>query len=73
MYFLQVSDLESQIDNFEAEIEGLSIKKGKQRPPRLVRTAIFIPYQYYFYYFLLNLFFCNLYGCKKWFCMIRYI
>ncbi|XP_035823618.1 general negative regulator of transcription subunit 3 isoform X20 [Zea mays] len=31
-----VSDLESQIDNFEAEIEGLSIKKGKQRPPRLV-------------------------------------
>jgi hypothetical protein len=42
--FLQVSDLESQIDNFEAEIEGLSIKKGKQRPPRLVRTAAFIPY-----------------------------
>ncbi|XP_062215067.1 uncharacterized protein LOC133915783 isoform X1 [Phragmites australis] len=31
-----VSDLENQIDNFEAEIEGLSIKKGKQRPPRLV-------------------------------------
>ncbi|XP_004982293.1 general negative regulator of transcription subunit 3 isoform X4 [Setaria italica] len=31
-----VSDLESQIDNFEAEVEGLSIKKGKQRPPRLV-------------------------------------
>ncbi|XP_066372075.1 uncharacterized protein [Miscanthus floridulus] len=31
-----VCDLESQIDNFEAEIEGLSIKKGKQRPPRLV-------------------------------------
>ncbi|WVZ59964.1 hypothetical protein U9M48_010044 [Paspalum notatum var. saurae] len=31
-----VSDLESQIDNFEAEVEGLSIRKGKQRPPRLV-------------------------------------
>lgn len=43
-YFLQVSDLESQIDNFEAEVEGLSIKKGKQRPPRLVRTALFIPF-----------------------------
>jgi hypothetical protein len=28
--------LENQIDNFEAEVEGLSIKKGKQRPPRLV-------------------------------------
>jgi len=43
-YFLQVCDLESQIDNFEAEIEGLSIKKGKQRPPRLVKKAVFIPY-----------------------------
>ncbi|CAD6205999.1 unnamed protein product [Miscanthus lutarioriparius] len=31
-----VCDLENQIDNFEAEVEGLSIKKGKQRPPRLV-------------------------------------
>ncbi|KAK2638166.1 hypothetical protein Ddye_025961 [Dipteronia dyeriana] len=30
-----VSELESQIDNFEAEIEGLSVKKGKSRPPRL--------------------------------------
>ncbi|CAM0875638.1 unnamed protein product [Alopecurus aequalis] len=30
-----VSDLENQIDNFEAELEGLSFKKGKQRPPRL--------------------------------------
>ncbi|XP_078177774.1 transcription regulator NOT2/NOT3/NOT5 family protein isoform X4 [Carex rostrata] len=30
-----VGDLESQIDNFEAEVEGLSIKKGKARPPRL--------------------------------------
>ncbi|XP_047318068.1 CCR4-NOT transcription complex subunit 3-like isoform X2 [Impatiens glandulifera] len=30
-----VSDLESQIDSFEAEIEGLSVKKGKTRPPRL--------------------------------------
>ncbi|XP_020589198.1 CCR4-NOT transcription complex subunit 3 isoform X2 [Phalaenopsis equestris] len=30
-----VGDLESQIDNFEAEIEGLSVKKGKARPPRL--------------------------------------
>ncbi|KAK8546000.1 hypothetical protein V6N13_067241 [Hibiscus sabdariffa] len=30
-----VSELESQIDNFEAEIEGLSVKKGKTRPPRL--------------------------------------
>ncbi|XP_049358752.1 general negative regulator of transcription subunit 3 isoform X2 [Solanum verrucosum] len=31
-----VGELESQIDNFEAELEGLSVKKGKQRPPRLV-------------------------------------
>ncbi|XP_006650362.2 general negative regulator of transcription subunit 3 isoform X4 [Oryza brachyantha] len=35
-HLVHVSDLENQIDNFEAEIEGLSIKKGKQRPPRLV-------------------------------------
>ncbi|PWA92474.1 CCR4-NOT transcription complex subunit 3 [Artemisia annua] len=31
-----VSELESQIDSFEAEIEGLSVKKGKTRPPRLI-------------------------------------
>uniref|UniRef100_A0A1D1XR52 CCR4-NOT transcription complex subunit 3 n=1 Tax=Anthurium amnicola TaxID=1678845 RepID=A0A1D1XR52_9ARAE len=30
-----VGDLESQIDNFEAEIEGLSVKKGKTKPNRL--------------------------------------
>lgn len=37
MYCLeQVGELESQIDSFEAEIEGLSVKKGKTRPPRLV-------------------------------------
>ncbi|WOK99459.1 general negative regulator of transcription subunit 3 isoform X2 [Canna indica] len=30
-----VGDLENQIDNFEAEVEGLSVKKGKTRPPRL--------------------------------------
>lgn len=30
-----VGELESQIDNFEAEAEGLSVKKGKTRPPRL--------------------------------------
>ncbi|XP_057951363.1 uncharacterized protein LOC131146087 isoform X2 [Malania oleifera] len=30
-----VGELESQIDNFEAEVEGLSVKKGKTRPPRL--------------------------------------
>ncbi|XVF57320.1 hypothetical protein PTKIN_Ptkin06aG0195700 [Pterospermum kingtungense] len=30
-----VSELESQIDSFEAEVEGLSVKKGKTRPPRL--------------------------------------
>ncbi|KAI3514382.1 hypothetical protein L1887_12738 [Cichorium endivia] len=30
-----VSELESQIDSFEVEMEGLSIKKGKARPPRL--------------------------------------
>ncbi|KAL8498331.1 hypothetical protein ACS0TY_021596 [Phlomoides rotata] len=30
-----VSELENQIDSFEAEIEGLSVKKGKMRPPRL--------------------------------------
>ncbi|EPS65330.1 hypothetical protein M569_09447, partial [Genlisea aurea] len=28
-----VSELENQIDSFEAEIEGLSVKKGKTRPP----------------------------------------
>ncbi|KAL6534616.1 hypothetical protein OROGR_013291 [Orobanche gracilis] len=28
--------LENQIDSFEAEIEGLSVKKGKTRPPRLI-------------------------------------
>nr|XP_043614135.1 CCR4-NOT transcription complex subunit 3-like [Erigeron canadensis] len=30
-----VSELESQIDSFEAEMEGLIVKKGKTRPPRL--------------------------------------
>ncbi|OVA16419.1 CCR4-Not complex component [Macleaya cordata] len=30
-----VGELESQIDYFEADIEGLSVKKGKTRPPRL--------------------------------------
>ncbi|XVE89803.1 hypothetical protein DITRI_Ditri20bG0024100 [Diplodiscus trichospermus] len=30
-----VGELESQIDSFEAEIEGLFVKKGKTRPPRL--------------------------------------
>ncbi|XP_057823213.2 uncharacterized protein LOC131035519 isoform X2 [Cryptomeria japonica] len=30
-----VGDLESQIDVFEADIEGLSVRKGKARPPRL--------------------------------------
>ncbi|KAJ6744216.1 hypothetical protein OIU79_030524 [Salix purpurea] len=30
-----VGELESQIDTFEAEIEGLTVKKGKTRPPRL--------------------------------------
>ncbi|GAB2265410.1 hypothetical protein Dimus_000468 [Dionaea muscipula] len=30
-----VGELESQIDVFEAEIEGLTVKKGKTRPPRL--------------------------------------
>ncbi|XP_047970383.1 general negative regulator of transcription subunit 3-like isoform X2 [Salvia hispanica] len=30
-----VSELENQIDNFEAEIEGLTVKKGKTRPARL--------------------------------------
>lgn len=33
---VQVSELESQIDSFEAEMEGLQVKKGKTRPPRLV-------------------------------------
>ncbi|CAM8910569.1 unnamed protein product [Rhodiola kirilowii] len=31
-----VSELETQIDSFEAEIEGLTVKKGKTRPPRLI-------------------------------------
>ncbi|XP_042480735.1 CCR4-NOT transcription complex subunit 3 isoform X2 [Macadamia integrifolia] len=30
-----VGELETQVDHFEAEIEGLSVKKGKTRPPRL--------------------------------------
>ncbi|KAH9555764.1 hypothetical protein CY35_08G132700 [Sphagnum magellanicum] len=30
-----VSELESQIDSCEAEMEGLQVKKGKARPPRL--------------------------------------
>lgn len=30
-----VGDLESQIDNFEAEVEGFSVKKGKTKNPRL--------------------------------------
>ncbi|KAI5659708.1 hypothetical protein M9H77_28501 [Catharanthus roseus] len=30
-----VSELENQIDSFEAEVEGLTVKKGKARPPRL--------------------------------------
>ncbi|CAH8271482.1 unnamed protein product [Arabidopsis lyrata] len=30
-----VSELESQIGSFEAELEGLSVQKGKSRPPRL--------------------------------------
>ncbi|GMN30362.1 hypothetical protein TIFTF001_046423, partial [Ficus carica] len=30
-----VGELESQIDTFEAELEGLTVKKGKTRPPRL--------------------------------------
>ncbi|KAJ8506614.1 hypothetical protein OPV22_007500 [Ensete ventricosum] len=38
-----VGDLESQIDNFKPEVEGLSVKKGKTRlPPRLthLKTSI---------------------------------
>ncbi|KMZ64144.1 CCR4-NOT transcription complex subunit 3 [Zostera marina] len=31
-----VGDLESQIEHFEAEIEAVSVKKGKPRPPRLI-------------------------------------
>ncbi|KAK4740472.1 hypothetical protein SAY87_032353 [Trapa incisa] len=31
-----VSELETQIDIFEAEVEGLSVKKGKTKPLRLV-------------------------------------
>ncbi|XP_010529007.1 PREDICTED: general negative regulator of transcription subunit 3-like [Tarenaya hassleriana] len=30
-----VGELEQQIDSFEAELEGLTVKKGKTRPPRL--------------------------------------
>lgn len=30
-----VSELDNQVDGFEAEVEGLSVKKGKTRPPRL--------------------------------------
>ncbi|KAK2982030.1 hypothetical protein RJ640_029258 [Escallonia rubra] len=31
-----VGEMDSQIDSFEAEMEGLSVKKGKTRPPRLI-------------------------------------
>lgn len=31
-----VSELESQVDSFEAEMEGLPVKKGKSRPPQLI-------------------------------------
>ncbi|GAB2227800.1 hypothetical protein Droror1_Dr00009627 [Drosera rotundifolia] len=31
-----VGELELQIDSFEAEIEGLPVKKGMSRPPRLI-------------------------------------
>ncbi|XP_054811066.1 uncharacterized protein LOC129312447 isoform X2 [Prosopis cineraria] len=37
-----VGELESQIDNFEAELEGLSVKKGKSRPPRLMHLEMSI-------------------------------
>mmetsp|Transcript_27824 Transcript_27824/g.33764 ORF Transcript_27824/g.33764 Transcript_27824/m.33764 type:complete len:794 (-) Transcript_27824:364-2745(-) len=30
-----VEELTTQVDKFEAEMEGLTVKKGKQRPPRL--------------------------------------
>ncbi|RAL51962.1 hypothetical protein DM860_010680 [Cuscuta australis] len=30
-----VSELENQIDIFEAELEGLTVKKGKSKPPRM--------------------------------------
>jgi CCR4-NOT transcription complex subunit 3 len=30
-----VDELNTQIDMFEAEMEGLAVKKGKTRPPRL--------------------------------------
>ncbi|CAN7037968.1 unnamed protein product [Brassica rapa subsp. trilocularis] len=33
-----VNELESQIDSFEAELEGLSVKKGNTKPPRLVSS-----------------------------------
>ena len=35
-----MGELESQVDTFEAEIEGLTVKKGKTRPPRLVGDKI---------------------------------
>eukprot|EP00850_Spirogloea_muscicola_P002104 SM000008S22193 [mRNA] locus=s8:321103:327754:- [translate_table: standard] len=34
-FMMEVAELESQIDSFESEMEGLQVKKGKQRPPRL--------------------------------------
>jgi outer membrane murein-binding lipoprotein Lpp len=38
----QVSELESQIDSFEAEVEGLQLKKGKARSPHLVLCSSFL-------------------------------
>ncbi|KAH9621284.1 hypothetical protein KSS87_014278 [Heliosperma pusillum] len=37
-----VGELTSQIDSFEAEMEGLSVKKGKTRPPRLTHLEVSI-------------------------------
>lgn len=36
-YPMQVSELESQMESFEAEIESCQVKKGRNRPPRLVK------------------------------------
>lgn len=31
----QVTNLETQVDTFESELENLTVKKGKQKPPRM--------------------------------------
>ena len=37
-----IDELNSQIDNFEADMEGLSVKKGKAKPAKLIQLESFV-------------------------------